>query len=137
MDGEGAVLSGPGVLTFRLPSPPPSMNALYGIHYGKRQVFMKPEVRAYKTTMKLYVPKWDVAESDKVELEIEVVDDWFFKNGKFKRADVQNTVKVLIDLISERQGWNDCNVWSMKVTKTHNDKQRFVMVTERKIGHER
>lgn len=122
----------PAILTFRLPSPPPSMNAIYGIHYGKRQVFLKPEVRAYKTTMKMYVPKWEVKEDEKVELTLTVTENWHFKNGKFKKADVQNTVKVLIDLISERQGWNDCNVWKFTVHKAHSETQRFVAVEMRK-----
>lgn len=93
---------------------------------------MKPEVRSYKTMMKLYVPKWEVAEDERVEIEMKVCGDWYFKNGKFKKADIQNTVKVLVDLISERQGWNDCNVWRFTAVKEQGQ-QGGVNVTMRKF----
>lgn len=133
MDGT---VAGPGVLTFRLPSPPPSMNSLYSIHYGKRQIFMKPEVRMYKTTMKLYVPGWDVAVTDKVEAEFEVVDNWMYKNGNFRKLDVQNLVKVLVDLVAEKQGWCDSQIWKFSASKRQSDTERCVNVVLRKMQEE-
>lgn len=128
-------VEGPGILTFRLPSPPPSMNSLYQIAYGKRQVFMKPEVRQYKTTMKLYVPQWELRPDEKVDAEFEVVDQWYFKNGNFRKLDVQNVLKVLIDLIAEKQAWCDSQVWQFAARKTHSDTERCVNVVLKKMGN--
>lgn len=126
-------VSGQGVLTFRLPSPPPSMNSLYSIHYGKRQIFMKPEVRLYKNNMKMYVPNWELALTEKAEIEFEVVDNWYFKNGNFRKLDLQNVLKVLIDLIAEKQGWEDQQVWRFVSSKRHSETERCVNVVLRKM----
>ena len=94
---------------------------------------MKPEVRQYKTTMKFYVPKWDLGAADKVDVSLEVVDSWYFKNGSFRKLDIQNLGKVLIDLIAEKQGWDDSCVWSFSARKTHSDTSKHVNVVMRKI----
>jgi len=102
---------------FRLPTPPPSMNALYQIHYAKRQVFMKPEVRAYKNTAKLYVPPFDTKKEDMLGIEMAVSQDWYFKNGAMKKQDVQNMAKVLIDIVAEKMGFDDSQVWEFRLVK--------------------
>lgn len=126
-------VAGPEVLTFRLPSPPPSMNSLYSINYRRREVFMKPEVRSYKTSMKFCTPTWDVKPDDMIDATFELIGAWMCKNGNIKKADVQNTVKVLIDLISEKQGWNDCQVWKFSAVKRHSESESCVNVTLRKL----
>ena len=125
---------GPGVLTFKLPAPPPSMNSIYNVMFGLKRIELKPEVRLYKNNMKMYVPGWSVAEKDMVSIELEVVQNWFFKNGAFKKADVQNVGKVLIDLISEKQGWDDSQVWEFRALKKHSESESCVNVALRKYG---
>lgn len=126
-------VGGQRVLTFRLPSPPPSMNSLYSIHYAMRRIFMRPEVRTYKTTMKMYVPGFEVGDNDMVELEITVHRDWMCKNGKIKKVDIQNMQKVLVDLVCEKQGFDDKHVWRCVIEKVQDDKRNFVEIKERKI----
>lgn len=126
-------VAGPGVLTFRLPSPPPSMNSIYNVMFAMRRIELKPEVRLYKNNMKMYVPSWNVEPMDKVMVELEVVEQWFFKNGKFRKADVQNVGKVLIDLISEKQGWDDSQVWGFLAKKVQSETEHCVNVTMRKM----
>lgn len=87
----------------------------------------------YKNNMKMYVPGWDVTAADKVSVELEVVDSWYFKNGNFRKADVQNVVKVVVDLVSEKQGWDDSQVWSCSASKRHSETEHCVNVTMRKI----
>lgn len=129
---EGLV-SGPGVLTFRLPASPPSMNSIYSVMFALRRIELKPEVRLYKNNMKMYVPGWDVSKEDKVALDLEVVGDWYFKNGNYRKADVQNVGKVVIDLICEKQGWDDSQVWSFSARKSHSEVEACVNVVLKKI----
>ena len=109
------------------------MNSIYNVMFGLRRIELKPEVRLYKNNMKVYVPAWELSHDEMVAVELEVVENWFFKNGNFKKADVQNVGKVLIDLISEKQGWDDSQVWSFGATKKHSEAERCVNVTLRKI----
>lgn len=116
-------------VSFRLPSPPPSMNSIYNVLYHQRTVAMKPEVRAYKTQMKFFVPKMTVGTDAKVSMSFEVVQDWFFKNGKLKKQDVHNMSKVLVDLVAEKMGFDDSQVWDFDMHKTDSKKEAFVNCT--------
>lgn len=127
MDRETDSVAGDFV-SFRLPAPPISMNAMYQIHYGKRQVYMKPEVRTYKTTMKMYVPRFDVPEDGRVGIRFSVHDDWYFKNGKMRKKDVHNLCKVLTDLVTEKMGFDDSLVWEFQAVKVQDKKDRHVDV---------
>ena len=121
-------------MDFRLPSPPPSMNAIYQIIYGQKRVELKPEVRAYKSTAKMYVPPFDVTVTDKVGIKMDVSQDWFFKNGNMKKQDVQNMAKVLIDVIAEKMGFDDSQVWDFSLTKVQNTEKTGVQVKVWKLA---
>lgn len=118
---------------FRLPSPPPSMNALYQILYHKRTVEMKPEVRAYKTSAKMYVPRFETGKEDKIGISMSVAQDWFFKNGAMKKQDVQNMAKVLIDIVAEKMGFDDSQVWTFSLDKVQETVSTGVAVKVWKI----
>lgn len=113
---------------FRLPAPPPSMNAIYNILYFKRRVEMKPEVRAYKNQAKMYVPPFDTLKEDKVGISMAVAQDWFFKNGAMKKQDVQNMAKVLVDVVSEKMGFDDSQVWTFTLEKVQDTASSGVAV---------
>ena len=130
-------VAGPGVLTFRLPSPPPSMNSIYSVMFALRRIELKPEVRLYKNNMKMYVPGWEVEKDEMVRLDLEIVGDWYFKNGAFKKADVQNVGKVVIDLIAEKQGWDDSQVWDFRATKRQSETEACVNVRLEKSKKDR
>lgn len=123
-------------ISFRLPTPPPSMNSAYNVLFAKRRIEMKPEVRSYKTCMKMYVPKFEVGELDKVSITMTVSQDWFYKNEGMKKQDIQNMVKVLIDLIAEKQGWDDKHVWEFTVKKFQDVIHNGVYVEERILNGE-
>lgn len=114
-------------VAFTLPSPPPSMNSMYNVLFGMRMVELKPEVRLYKTQMKVYVPGLRVEEKDRVGIELLVEQDWYCKNGAMKKQDVQNMAKVLIDLIAEKQGWDDSHVWEMTLRKVQSKERSQVI----------
>lgn len=124
-ESNGTALDSKSV-TFRLPSPPPSMNSIYNVLYNQRTVAMKPEVRAYKTQMKFFVPKMTVTDNQHVSMTFEVVQNWHFKNGKIKKQDVHNMSKVLVDLVAEKMGFDDSQVWYFAMSKTDSETEAFV-----------
>lgn len=67
--------------------------------------------------MKPYVPEFKVQDEQVVRITVCVEQNWFFKNGKLKKQDVSNMLKVLIDLVAEKQGWDDARVWEVRMEK--------------------
>ena len=96
-----------GSITFTIPNLPPSINALYQINFHRRTVSLKPEVQVWKTDAKQYIPAWSPREGSIVRADVIVRLPWYCLNGKLKRQDVQNFLKPLLDVITERQGWDD------------------------------
>ena len=127
---EGTVGDGAGVvqdscLRFRIPSLPASMNAIYQIMFHLKQVQMKPEVRAWKTQAKQFVPKWTLpakVETGFLYLKLVYHGDWFYKNGKARRIDLPNLQKITVDVIAEKLGFDDCMVWAVELKKVQDAK---------------
>jgi len=93
---------------FTIPSLPPSVNAIYNIIFSQRRVEMKGEVRLWKTEAKTYIPKMTVLqESYLFQLNVIFYYDFFFKNGKIRKFDSQNLMKVLCDAVAEKSGFAD------------------------------
>lgn len=119
-------------IEFKIPLSPPSMNSIYNIIHAKRMVYLKPDVKKFKDDAKFFVPRFEVGDMDMVQLNISVFGDWYYKNGKLKRADVHNLTKVIVDLICEKQGWDDKHVYQMSIEKVQN-KSGFIIVGEKLI----
>lgn len=115
-------------LKFILPRVPPSMNSIYNVLFGLRKIELKPECRLYKTNMKMYVPSLNVKKEDKVYIKISVYMNTLFKNGNLRKIDVHNLTKILIDLISEKQGWDDSQLWELNLSKKHDANNERVEV---------
>ena len=108
------------VLRFRIPSLPASMNAIYQIMFHLKQVQMKPEVRAWKTQAKQFVPRWVLPrgiETGFLRLGLVFRGDWFYKNGKARRIDLPKLKKIRVDVIAEKLGFDDCMIWAVSLKK--------------------
>lgn len=102
---------------WRIPLLPPSMNKLYAINYRTRSVYMTPEAREFKSKMKLFITSMPIDLEKKLSLKLDVHTDWYFKNGKLKKSDIQNLIKVVVDALSERLGFDDSLIWSFTANK--------------------
>lgn len=93
---------------FTIPLLPPSVNSLHQIIYSQRRVELKPEVRQWRYRAKEYVPRvrW-LSESSIIRVDTVFYYRLFTLDGKLRIFDTQNVLKPLIDLIAEKQGWND------------------------------
>ncbi|UOF78280.1 crossover junction endodeoxyribonuclease rusA [Caudoviricetes sp.] len=113
MEKEGGVEP----IRFIIPGVPPSSNSNYQVIWSQKRTILKPEVLLWKTRAKEYIPLWEPNDGDKVEVSVEVHQDWFYRNGKLKKADVANMHKALIDTICEKQGWDDSQAWYVSFAK--------------------
>lgn len=109
-------------LCFSLPFPP-SMNGLYGINFQMRSVYLTNDARYWKSKAKLMIPKIPFV-ADKYYVELEFHNSWYFKNGKMKKSDVQNLIKIVVDAICEKLGFDDSLVWLFSAVKIQSDKPK-------------
>lgn len=119
---------------FTIPSLPPSVNSLHQIIYSQRRVELKPEVRRWRSDAKQYVPRCEwLSESSIIRVDIVVYYRLLTASGKLREFDTQNLLKPLIDLIAEKQGWNDkrakAGSWA-----TVDDARERVEVTLTEVG---
>lgn len=119
---------------FVIPSLPPSVNAIYQILFNQRRVEMKPEVRAWKNSAKLFIPKMTAMEETNLfEIDFKFYLPFFYKNGNLKKIDTQNLMKVLIDAIAEKNGFCDSVVkfgsWETYDSETEKVEVKICQVT--------
>lgn len=105
--GTGTVEGAVGC-RFTIPTLPPSVNSLHQIIYSQRKVELKPEVRRWRSDAKQYVPRirWR-SETTIIRVDVVAYYRLLTAAGKLREFDTQNLLKPLIDLIAEKQGWND------------------------------
>lgn len=121
--------------SFRIPSLPPSMNAIYQIIFHLKQVQMKPEVRAWKTQAKMMIPAMKPhADSYLFKLDATFTYNFLFKNGAFRKFDTPNMLKVLIDAVSESVGIKDEYLKFGSWKSEHSDRLEHVDCTLTQLG---
>ena len=104
-------------LSLFIPLQPPSVNALYQIIFSRRKVELKPEVRTFKTRLKQYIPPTKLDSVSLLKLTIRLYGDWYYKNGKVKKADLSNYEKVIQDALCEQIGQDDALIWEKHTRK--------------------
>lgn len=119
--------------TWVLPFLPISMNKLYGINYRTKSVYMMNDARNFKNKCKLCIGNFPVEPEDRLRFSIEVHTDWFFKNGRVKKADIHNLIKVVVDSVSERLGFDDSQVFSFSANKIQST-ENYCTVTLEKLS---
>ena len=106
------------LVRFTLPALPPSVNGLYQVIYSQRRVELKPEARRWKTQAKEDMPPWERNPENLLRIDVVFEYPRNFKNGKTRRKDCSNLLKLLIDAVAERYGFDDSLViegsWSSK-----------------------
>ena len=112
---SNGVAGGPRVprlqqLRFTIPSLPPSMNSLYYIIYSQRKVELRPEARKWKSDAKGYVPRFQPENKLLVAVDTTFYYPFHYANGKPRIFDAPNLLKLLIDAVAEKCGFNDCLV---------------------------
>lgn len=95
-----------------IPFLPPSVNSLYQIIYSQRRVEKKPEVRQFCQSAKQYIKAFRLTDSSLVHMDLLFAYRFNAKNGSLRRRDSQNMMKILVDVVAEKGGWDDSRVKS-------------------------
>lgn len=124
-------------LKFTIPSLPPSVNSIYQIIFHQKRVMMKPEVRQWKTNAKMYIPEIKAHEDSYLfKLDAVFTYNFLFKNGKIRKFDTHNLMKVLCDAIAEKCGFADELVKFGSWESYHSQTDERVQVTLSQITNE-
>jgi Holliday junction resolvase RusA-like endonuclease len=116
---------------FVIPFIPPSVNTIYQIIFSQRRVEMKPEVRLWKTKAKEYIPNLTPFEDSHLfSIDVKYYYDWYYKNGRFKKFDTANLLKILIDAIAEKCGFDDSRVKVGSWESYHTTSERVEVVVK-------
>lgn len=96
---------------FTLPSLPVSVNGLYQIRWSTREVFLKSECYQWKSESKKHVPRFKLADANSsVRADLTFHFPFHYRNGKPRIFDAPNLLKLTIDTIAEKCGFNDYRV---------------------------
>ena len=103
-DGNG------GRWAFTIPCLPPSQNALHDIIYSQRRVVLKPTVLKWCSDAKLFVPRIQLQSSSLVEVNATFYFSLYYANGKVRKQDSANLLKILLDVIANKVGFDDSRI---------------------------
>ena len=106
MGANEGTIGGDGLVRFVIPSLPPSVNALHNVIWSQRRVELKPEVRAWRSQAKQYIPRVTLGCSF-LRVDVVVHYPFYHANGKLRIFDSHNLLKPLLDVIAEKIGVND------------------------------
>jgi Holliday junction resolvase RusA-like endonuclease len=117
-------------LSFTIEGIPPAYNKACKINYGRRNVYLTQSARNFKTKVKLNVPAWELDDQDLVfQIHNKYYSNWYYKNGKPKKKDVQNMNRLLIDAIFSALGKDDSLLWRVTDEKVQCEDEEFTHVT--------
>lgn len=101
---------GQGGWSFTIPVLPPSVNALHNIIYSQRKVVLKPEILKWRSDMANFIPRINHSAGSFFRVDCKFFYNHYFQNGNLRRFDTHNMVKVLLDVIAWKAGFDDSRV---------------------------
>lgn len=121
-------MEGARSITFRLSPLPPSKNRLRRVDHVRRRVYLSDEARQWKNRIYVLIPRFDIAESSFLHLQMEFHYPYLYQNGKLRIFDAANMQEILQDTICERIRVNDCRVKSWQGSSV-DEEDEFVVCT--------
>lgn len=108
---------------------PPSYSASFKINYGLRQTYLSQEARSFKDKVKVHMPshKLKLQPTDRLIMHNKYHADWYFKNGKIKKKDVQNLDRLLVDAVFKGLGIDDSNLFCVINEKVQAEKEKTIV----------
>lgn len=98
---------------------------------------MKGEVRLWKTEAKSVIPKLNpLADSNLFRLNAVFYYDFFFKNGKVRKFDTHNLMKVLQDAVAEKNGFEDSLIKFNMIESYHSPDKEYVECELQQVTNE-
>lgn len=95
-------------VSFTLPSLPLSHNSLYTIIFSQRRVELCTAARQWKSQSKAYVPRFRLLlPLSSIEIVCTFHYPFNYSNGRPRKFDASNLLKLTIDTIAEKIGYDD------------------------------
>lgn len=101
---------GSNVISFELPSLPGSVNEIFELNRpdsGLPRRRLKAEWAIWATKMMPHILAFTIEPMSIVQVDRWYHYPWFYKNGKWRVADVANMDKLLFDTLAKKLGIND------------------------------
>lgn len=89
---------------------------------------LRPEIRKFKNDAKSYIPRIVLQSDTIVNVDLIFHYPQRHANGKLRRRDVHNGVKVILDLIAEKCGFDDCRVKSGSWASVDSESEKVEVV---------
>lgn len=116
--------------TFTVDGKCPSYNKHFKINHSLRQTYLTKEAKEFKDKVFLSTPLIKEIKDDTLLItDIEVIQDWYYKNGKLKKQDVQNMDKLFIDAMCKKWGIDDSCIICSIITKIQSTTHTKAIVT--------
>ena len=117
--------------SFIVPALPPSYTASLKINHSTRTTYLSQQARKFKDIVAIHMPYWELPKGEVLFImHNRYHANWYYKNGKIKKKDVQNMNRLLIDAVFKKLGLDDCHLWMCIDTKVQSDdKEEFTEVT--------
>lgn len=116
------------MLLFKSSLVAPSINSAYN---GTRRRFSSKEVKAFKKGLSEELKNFKVPfdlNSKKLDLNIYVsLPTWLTKDGRIRRNDISNRIKVSEDTFFEALGIEDSSNWRVSATKVCGYPEKFTI----------
>lgn len=120
-------------MIIEIPFKTPSVNHLYTRHRYTGAKIMKSEAKKLKEEIILLCKDKSCDEllNNKLSIFVEIHEDWNYKNGNVKRADISNREKFLIDAVFDGLGLDDKMVFDHRMVKVQSDEEKAIIKINR------
>lgn len=114
-------------MKFKIPFKTPSVNHLY-FNFRNRRILTKDARNLKKEIFEIVT---DAQHSPinpvKLQIKVDVYENWYNKDGTVKRKDISNREKFLIDSIFDALGIDDKLIFKHEMNKIQSDKEYTIV----------
>jgi Holliday junction resolvase RusA-like endonuclease len=103
---------------------------MYGVRWSQRRVELKPAAQHWKDEAKGRMPPWKYAPDAQLRIDVVFSFPRHHGNGRYRRKDASNLLKLLIDAVAERYAFDDSLVTAGSWSSVDGPEQVQVTVTE-------
>lgn len=112
-------------MRIEIPFKTPSVNHLY-FTFRNLKILTKEARELKKQILEIVEEKPELFEK-KLKVIVEIYENWYYKNGAVKRADVSNREKFLIDAVFDGLGIDDRYIFEQILIKKQSEKEFAVI----------
>lgn len=115
-------------MIIEIPFKTPSVNHMYG-HTRYGGFYLKKEGKDLRQAIIQLCERYDTCElqSCRLNVTIEIHEDWRFKKGGVRRVDIANREKFIVDSVFEGLGLDDKWIYELTLIKIQSEKEKTII----------